>query len=69
VEYDVEKEAFRIYKIVKLRYNYLLCFVTKMTSEHDIAILNCVFNPLLPLGEAVYEDELPHNLQGSPLAH
>jgi hypothetical protein len=34
-----------------------------MSSEHDKAVLNCIFNPLLPVGELVY-DELPHALQG-----
>lgn len=34
-----------------------------MSSEHDRTILNCIFNPLLPVGELIYEDELPHNLQ------
>jgi hypothetical protein len=40
-----------------------------MSCEHDRAILNSIFNPLLPVGELIYEDELPHNLQGWPLVH
>jgi hypothetical protein len=40
-----------------------------MSSEHDRAILNCIFNPLLPVGELTYDDELPHNLQVWPLIH
>jgi len=34
-----------------------------MSSEHDRAVLNCIFNPLLPTGE--FEcDELSPDLQG-----
>jgi hypothetical protein len=40
-----------------------------MSSEHDKAILNCIFNPLLPVGELIYEDELPRNLQGWLMVH
>lgn len=32
-------------------------------SEHDRAVLNCVFNPNLPLDDA-YDEELP-NLKGT----
>ncbi|XP_069683675.1 tetratricopeptide repeat protein 36 [Periplaneta americana] len=34
-----------------------------MSSEQDRAILNCIFNPLLPVGECVYDEELPSDLQ------
>jgi hypothetical protein len=35
-----------------------------MSSEHDKAVLNCIFNPLLPVGELVYEEDLPNDMQG-----
>jgi len=35
-----------------------------MSSEHDKAVLNCIFNPLLPVSELAYDKELPHDLQG-----
>jgi len=28
-----------------------------MTSEHDRAVLNSIFNPLMPVGEAAFEQE------------
>lgn len=56
-------------RIVEIIYNYFHHTLTNMSSEHDRAVLNCIFNPLLPVGELIYEDELPHNLQGWPLVH
>lgn len=29
-----------------------------MSSEHDRAVLNSIFNPYLPLGEAAFEKDL-----------
>ena len=36
-----------------------------MSNQHDRQILNSVVNPLLPLGEGVYDDEnqVPKDLQ------
>ncbi|KAJ9575758.1 hypothetical protein L9F63_007404 [Diploptera punctata] len=34
-----------------------------MTSEHDKAVLNSIFNPLLPVGECIQEEDLPDTLQ------
>ncbi|XP_063228153.1 tetratricopeptide repeat protein 36 isoform X1 [Bacillus rossius redtenbacheri] len=33
-----------------------------MASEHDRAVLNCIFNPLLPIGENAYDEDLPADL-------
>jgi hypothetical protein len=35
-----------------------------MSSEHDRAVLNCIFNPLLPVGEFVCDEESSPDLQG-----
>jgi len=29
-----------------------------MTTEHDRAVLNSIFNPLLPVGEAAFEQDV-----------
>ncbi|XP_045609957.1 tetratricopeptide repeat protein 36 homolog [Procambarus clarkii] len=34
-----------------------------MSSAGDRAILNSIFNPLLPVGECVYEEDIPQELQ------
>ncbi|XP_064103645.1 tetratricopeptide repeat protein 36 homolog [Macrobrachium nipponense] len=34
-----------------------------MTSASDRAILNSIFNPLLPVGECVYEEDIPAELK------
>lgn len=35
-----------------------------MSSAGDRAILNSIFNPLLPVGECVYEENIPEELRG-----
>uniref|UniRef100_A0A0P4WGF0 Uncharacterized protein n=1 Tax=Scylla olivacea TaxID=85551 RepID=A0A0P4WGF0_SCYOL len=34
-----------------------------MSSANDRAILNSIFNPLLPVGECVYEENIPEDLR------
>ncbi|KAG7160594.1 tetratricopeptide repeat protein 36 homolog [Homarus americanus] len=36
-----------------------------MSSSSDRAILNSIFNPLLPVGECVYEEDIPNELRDS----
>jgi len=43
---------------------YLHLSTRNMSSEHDRAVLNCIFNPLLPTGEFVCDEELCPDLQG-----
>ncbi|KAF4519064.1 hypothetical protein B566_EDAN001654 [Ephemera danica] len=33
-----------------------------MATEHDRAVLNSIFNPLMPVGEAAFTDEIPPEL-------
>lgn len=35
-----------------------------MANEHDRAVLNSIFNPLLPVGEAAYVEEISPELTG-----
>lgn len=35
-----------------------------MSSAGDRAILNSIFNPLLPVGEMVYDENIPEELRG-----
>lgn len=35
-----------------------------MSSAGDRAILNSIFNPLLPVGECVYSEDIPRDLRG-----
>ena len=35
-----------------------------MSTVRDKAILNSIFNPLLPLGEGVYTENIPDELKG-----
>ncbi|XP_050727105.1 tetratricopeptide repeat protein 36-like [Eriocheir sinensis] len=37
----------------------------RMSSASDRAILNSIFNPLLPVGECVYEENIPEELKDS----
>lgn len=36
-----------------------------MASAGDRAILNSIFNPLLPVGECVFEEDIPKELKGT----
>lgn len=44
----------------------LFFILQEMTSAHDKAILNSIFNPLLPVGDCVYDEDIPEELKGKP---
>ena len=43
---------------------YLHLSNRNMSSEHDRAVLNCIFNPLLPAGGFECDEKLHPDLQG-----
>lgn len=51
-------------KIVEFGCRYLHLSNRKMSSEHDRAVLNCIFNPLLPAGGYECDEDLHPDVQG-----
>ncbi|XP_023235830.1 tetratricopeptide repeat protein 36 homolog [Centruroides sculpturatus] len=39
-----------------------------MATKHDRAVLNSLFNPLLPIGECVYDEDIPPELKDEEIS-